>query len=54
VRRVVDLGCGPGNSTAVVAAAWPAAEITGLDSSPTMLAAARTAHPELHFEQGAT
>lgn len=50
VRRVVDLGCGPANSTAVLAAAWPQAEITGLDGDSAMLAAARQAHPNLSFE----
>lgn len=43
--RVVDLGCGPGNSTAVLARRWPQAELTGIDSSPSMLAAARAAYP---------
>ncbi len=44
-RRVIDLGCGPGNSTAVVAQRWPGSEIIGLDSSSAMLAAARRDHP---------
>jgi trans-aconitate 2-methyltransferase len=39
--RVIDLGCGPGNSTAVLAARWPNAKLEGLDSSPDMLAQAR-------------
>lgn len=39
--RVVDLGCGPGNSTAVLAARWPEAELEGVDSSPDMLNEAR-------------
>jgi trans-aconitate 2-methyltransferase len=39
--RVIDLGCGPGNSTAVLRERWPAAEITGMDSSAEMLAKAR-------------
>ena len=43
--RVVDLGCGPGNSTAVLARRWPYAELTGIDSSASMLAAARAAYP---------
>lgn len=51
-RRIVDLGCGPGNSTAVVAARWPQARIAGLDSSPEMLAAARREHPEIRWEPG--
>jgi trans-aconitate 2-methyltransferase len=44
--RIIDLGCGPGNSTAVLRARWPRAEITGLDNSPDMIAAAREKHPE--------
>jgi trans-aconitate 2-methyltransferase len=40
-ERVADLGCGPGNSTALLAARWPQTDITGVDSSPEMLAAAR-------------
>jgi trans-aconitate 2-methyltransferase len=39
--RVIDLGCGPGNSTATLRARWPAAAIEGLDSSPEMLAQAK-------------
>jgi trans-aconitate 2-methyltransferase len=44
-RRVIDLGCGPGNSTAVLARRWAKAEITGLDSSAAMLGSARETHP---------
>ena len=39
--RVADLGCGPGNSTALLAQRWPEAALTGVDSSPEMLAQAR-------------
>jgi trans-aconitate 2-methyltransferase len=45
-RRIVDLGCGPGNSTAVLAGRWPDASITGLDSSEAMIAAARRDAPQ--------
>lgn len=44
--RVADLGCGPGNSTAVLARRWPAAALTGIDRSEAMLAFAQTAHPQ--------
>ncbi|MGB3483775.1 MAG: trans-aconitate 2-methyltransferase [Mycobacterium sp.] len=40
-RRVVDLGCGPGNLTATLAQRWPEAVIEALDASPEMVAAAR-------------
>src|SRR4051812_16090845 len=39
-RTVVDLGCGEGALTASLAARWPGARVTGVDSSPEMLAAA--------------
>jgi trans-aconitate 2-methyltransferase len=48
-RRVVDLGCGPGNSTAPLKARWPGARVTGIDSSAELLAAARRDHPDIAF-----
>ncbi|MDI3195060.1 trans-aconitate 2-methyltransferase [Pseudarthrobacter sp. AL07] len=51
-RRVVDLGCGPGNLTATLARRWPEAKVVGLDSSGEMLdkAAAQAArHAGLSF-----
>lgn len=50
-REVADLGCGPGNSTALLAARWPEAHVVGLDSDPDMLRAARAALPGCGFLQ---
>lgn len=43
--RVIDLGCGPGNSTAALKRRWPQAHVIGLDNSAEMIAAARKAEP---------
>lgn len=40
-RRIVDLGCGPGNQTETLASRWPGAVVEGIDSSPEMVEAAK-------------
>jgi trans-aconitate 2-methyltransferase len=44
-RRIIDLGCGPGNSTEILRRRWPEADIVGLDNSPEMITAATKAYP---------
>jgi trans-aconitate 2-methyltransferase len=45
-RRIIDLGCGTGNSTEQLHQRWPQAELIGLDSSSEMLSQARASHPD--------
>lgn len=49
-RVVVDLGCGPGNLTVTLAQRWPRARVTGLDSSPQMVAQARQLAAPITFD----
>ncbi|MBQ1047898.1 trans-aconitate 2-methyltransferase [Micromonospora sp. C51] len=49
-RRVVDLGCGPGTLTAVLAARWPDSRVVGLDSSPEMIARATALDVPVSFQ----
>jgi trans-aconitate 2-methyltransferase len=51
-KRCIDLGCGPGNSTELVAARFPDAVTEGLDSSPDMLEKAKARLPGLRFTLG--
>ena len=48
--RVVDLGCGPGNSTELLANRFPKAQVVGTDNSEAMLASARERLPQARFE----
>lgn len=50
IANAVDLGCGPGNSTEVLAARYPDAAVTGLDSSDDMVKAARQRLPNIDFD----
>lgn len=48
-RKIIDIGCGPGNSTNVLARRYPGAFILGIDNSPDMIEAAKKDYPQLHF-----
>src|SRR5499433_3540289 len=51
-KRVVDLGCGPGNSTELLIERFPNAAVVGVDSSPDMLRQARERLPGHTFVEG--
>lgn len=50
--EIVDLGCGPGNSTAALHERWPEAALTGIDTSADMLNRAGRDHPGIRFAAG--
>jgi len=49
-KRIVDLGCGPGTSTRLLAERFPGSEILALDNSEPMLGEARRRLPQVRFE----
>lgn len=51
-NSVVDLGCGPGNSTELLTRAFPGAKVVGVDKSDNMLAVARARVPTARFIKG--
>ena len=52
IARAADLGCGPGNSTELLAEHYPEASIVGVDNSPDMIAAAQKRLPYVKFRLG--
>ncbi|MCP4298631.1 MAG: methyltransferase domain-containing protein [Proteobacteria bacterium] len=44
-KSIIDIGCGPGNSTQILANRWPNTNITGLDNSPAMIKKANQDYP---------
>ena len=50
-KSIVDVGCGPGNSTRVLKEFWPTAKTSGFDSSHEMLKQAKTSALEVDWFQ---
>lgn len=50
VNKAIDIGCGPGNSTQLLQAKFPAATVSGIDSSADMIAAAKERMPDVAFD----
>ncbi len=48
-KLVLDLGCGPGNSSMVLKQRFPHARILGVDSSPDMIKRAQASFPDIEF-----
>jgi len=51
VNRIIDIGCGPGNSTEQLALRWKDASIIGIDSSANMIKEANERLPHIQFEE---
>ncbi len=45
-KSIIDIGCGPGNSTQVLVTRWPKSQVTGLDASQAMIKKAKQDFPE--------
>lgn len=46
---IIDVGCGPGNSSAVLKKRYPNAAVTGADNSENMVTAAKEKYPDIEF-----
>jgi trans-aconitate 2-methyltransferase len=45
-KSIIDIGCGPGNSTEILLYKWPNSSITGIDNSPAMIEMAQSDFPD--------
>lgn len=48
-RKIIDIGCGPGNSTQILFEKWPESVITGADNSPAMIQKAKKEFPQQNW-----
>lgn len=48
-KKIMDVGCGPGNSTNVLSKRWPESEVIGIDSSSSMIKSAKNNYPNMEW-----
>lgn len=48
-KNIIDIGCGPGNSTRVLKNKFPHANVIGADFSPNMIEKAKKENPDMEF-----
>ncbi|HEQ71798.1 MAG TPA: methyltransferase domain-containing protein [Spirochaetia bacterium] len=48
-ERILDIGCGPGNSTRLLKKRWPGSRLTGVDGSSAMIETARNNGPDAEW-----
>jgi len=48
--KIIDIGCGPGNSTQILTQRWPGSKITGIDNSKAMIDRAIKDYPDQEWK----
>ncbi len=49
-QKIIDIGCGPGNSTQILRARWPSCDILGIDNSESMISRAKVDFPDQQWQ----
>ena len=49
-KKILDVGCGSGNSMLLLKEKYPDAEILGIDKSPEMIETAKKNNPDIDFK----